>query len=256
MTGSIFIRVSGTSGKVAEVMEIRRRTMLRVTGVVGILGGIAACGRGVQPQEAGSAGATSSNSSAGQAASTSMPTAAPSWRGALDIQVEPDLASRGFTPTSPQGEVVEADGGLKVTVPENSKVNRASNENGVPETRILLPGAETGFPRLLVQHVESFGRSLAEETQVQEVFLSTEKSRNSYVYRSREQWPGAKEAIAMSWSSSAPLENGDEIPVDGIAFWLADDAGGGWVLYAAAPKGEMREGTPLWEALFSVQLPA
>lgn len=47
-----------------------------------------------------------------------------------------------------------------------------------------------------------------------------------------------------------------ELPVDGIAFWLADDAGGGWVLYTAAPKGEMREGAPLWEASFSVQLPA
>lgn len=252
-TSSAFARANGTSGKVVEVMWLKRRAVVRLIGAAGVLGGLAACGRGTQPQTAGSSAPAGAG---GEAVSEPTAAAVPSWRSAVDIQVEPDMASRGFKPTAPQGKVVEVDGGLKVIVPEGSKIDRGSNDKGIPELRILLPDAEIGFPRLLVQHVKSFGRSLAEETQVQEVILSTEKSRNSYVCRSREQWPGAKEAIAMSWSSSAPLENGDELPVDGIAFWLADDSGGGWVLYAAAPKGEMREGTPLWETLFSARLPA
>lgn len=253
--------VSGTSGKAAEAMGLRRRMVLGVIGISGLLGVVGACGRSSGKQVVGNGGSASPStaagaSSVGQAASPPAPTAAPSWRGSLEIPLEPDFASRSFSPTAPQGDVVDIEGGLKVTVPKGSKVTPVPSDNDVSETVIELPGAEYGLPRLLIDHVKSFGRSLAEETLTQEVLLSTEKSRSSYVYRSREQWPGAKEAIAMSWSSSSTLQDGQELPVDVLAFWLADDAGGGWVLYATAPKGELHEGAPLWDSLFSAQAPA
>lgn len=243
-------------------MLSRRRVVFGAL-AAGSFGVLAACGKRSdpasqytsEPQGTASAGTggVAGGSGAGGAAT---PKAVPSWRGVNEIPLEPDSPSRGFAQTSPAGDRVEADSGLSVAVPSGSKVTRRTNDYGAPETVVELPGAENGFPRLLVDYVESFGRPLVAETHAQEVFLAVEKARSSYVLRTREQWPGADEAFVMTWSTSVTLPDWTEVPMDAAGMWLGNGSGGGWVMTATAPAGELAEGRPLWDTLFSARLPS
>ncbi len=228
-----------------------------------LTGTLAACGRLSDPApqqtsgpgggaSAGAGGSTTTGSAGG--AATAKPV--PSWRSVNEIPVEPDSPSRGLAQTSPVGDEVKIDAGLGLTAPSGSKVTRRTNDYGAPETIIELPGAENGFPRLLVDYVKSFGRSLTEETHAQEVFLAMEKARSSYVLRTREQWPGADEAFAITWSTSVTLPDWSKVPMDAAGLWLGNGAGGGWVMIATAPVGGLADGKPLWDTLLSARLPS
>ncbi len=152
-------------------------------------------------------------------------------------------------PKSPSGDPVEVHG-LTLTAPAGATVSEVSNSEGNPATEILMPGANNGIPRVRVRRVESFGRSLVDETYAQEVLLVSERQTN--VFRTKETWPHMKEAYIITWDTSVPASDGSNLPLSALGFWLGDTETSGWTLYATAERGKL-ENSPLWDVTFSAR---
>ena len=222
-----------------------RRTMLVATAAT--LGAIAACGS--REPDDGATGARHSQDGGDSDAASPRPT----WRNAGEVPVEPDGEPRHVAQTSPEGRIITVQG-VTLTVPQAASDAEFTDQAGDPGTQIRIDGAEHYFPRVAVQQAEHFGRPLLQETYNQEVLLDSQNM--LYVTRSRETWPGTDEAFLMTWADHAEDENGNTIDIDGLGFWLSDGTeDGGWVIYAAAPTGQLTEGSPTWNTAFSLQLP-
>lgn len=178
-------------------------------------------------------------------------TSVPSWRPVTEIPEVPDSPPRGIKPTSPAGQQTEVEG-LSLTVPEDAEVTKITNAAGKPSTEIVLKDAKDGFPRVRVRQVPDFGRSLQVETYAQEAFMAAEGIR--YLNRTREEWPGAADAYVITWETGVALKNGSELPLSVVGFWIGNGQGGGWTLYATAPRGEL-ESSGLWDLVFSARIP-
>lgn len=187
------------------------------------------------------------------ASSSARPSPSPgetsTWRPVSDIRVVPDTQPRNVQPKSPSGDPVEVHG-LTLTAPAGATVSEVSNSEGNPATEILMPGAHNGVPRVRVRRVESFGRSLVDETYAQEVLLVSERQTN--VFRTKETWPHMKEAYIITWNTSVPTSDGSNLPLSALGFWLGDTETSGWTLYATAERGKL-ENSPLWDVTFSAR---
>ena len=166
-----------------------------------------------------------------------------------DIPVVPDTQPRNVQPTSPSGDPVEVHG-LTLTAPSGATVSEVSNSEGNPATEILMPGAHDGIPRVRVRRVESFGRSIVDETHAQEVLLVSERRTN--VFRTKETWPRMKEAYVITWDTSVPASDGSDLPLSALGLWLGDTETSGWTLFATAEQGKL-ENSPLWDVTFSAR---
>ena len=129
-------------------------------------------------------------------------------------------------------------------------VGEVSNSEGNPATEILMPGAHNGIPRVRVRRVESFGRSIVDETHAQEVLLVSERRTN--VFRTKETWPHMKEAYVITWDTSVPASDGSDLPLSALGLWLGDTETSGWTLFATAEQGKL-ENSPLWDVTFSAR---
>ena len=215
-----------------------RRAVLIPLGVAG-LSYIAGCS-GRSGQAAGVASSVRPSLSPGETST---------WRPVSDIQVVPDTQPRNVQPTSPSGDPVEVHG-LTLTAPSGATVSEVSNSEGNPTTEILMPGASNGVPRVRVRRVESFGRSLVDETYTQEMLLVTERRTN--VFRTKETWPHMKEAYVITWDTSVPASDGSDLPLSALGLWLGDTETSGWTLFATAEQGKL-ENSPLWDVTFSAR---
>lgn len=234
---------------------MNRRRLIASAAVAGGLAALVACGRDSQGGSGGASqgGGTAASAGTGSAAPTSDPTAVPSRRSAEDVPVVPDSPSRGLTPTTPSGDETTVEG-LTVTAPSGSVVEGKTNSAGRPATKIEMPGAEDGIPSVLVSRVPSFGRSLVEETYAQESLLDAESEKHSYVRRTQETWPGAEDAYVITWVGKVVKNDGSQKLLDAMGFWISDGPDSGWSLIATARQGEMVEGCPLWDTVFSARL--
>lgn len=223
---------------------LSRRSLLVPLGVAG-LSYVTGCS-GRSSRAAGS-------SSSGGAGTSGRPSPSPgetsTWRPIEDIQVVPDTQPRNMQPTSPSGDPVEVHG-LTLTAPGGATVSEVSNSEGKPMTEILMPGAQNGIPRVRVRRVESFGRSLVDETYAQEVLLVSERQTN--VFRTKETWPHMKEAYIITWDTSVPTSDGSNLPLSALGLWLGDTETSGWTLFATAEHGKL-ENSPLWDVTFSAR---
>ena len=215
-----------------------RRAVLIPLGVAG-LSYIAGCS-GRSGQAAGVASSVRPSPSPGETST---------WRPVSDIQVVPDTQPRNVQPTSPSGDPVEVHG-LTLTAPSGATVSEVSNSEGNPATEILMPGAHNGIPRVRVRRVESFGRSLVDETYTQEMLLVTERRTN--VFRTKEAWPHMKEAYVITWDTSVPTSDGSNLPLSALGLWLGDTETSGWTLFATAEQDKL-ENSPLWDVTFSAR---
>lgn len=216
-----------------------RRAVLIPLGAAGLVSCLAGCsGRGGQ-----AAGAASS------ARPSPSPGETSTWRPVSDIPVVPDTQPRNVQPTSPSGDPVEVHG-LTLTAPADATVSEVSNSEGNPATEILMPGAHDGIPRVRVRRVESFGRSIVDETHAQEVLLVSERRTN--VFRTKETWPHMKEAYVITWDTSVPASDGSDLPLSALGLWLGDTETSGWTLFATAEQGKL-ENSPLWDVTFSAR---
>ena len=204
-----------------------------------------------QSASASSSGGASHAPGASDAASTGD-SGSPSARPVADIPLVPDAAPRGVTPVSPEGEATEVEG-LTLILPAGSSVQAIDNSAGNPATEIQMPSAEGGIPRVRVRRVESYGRALVEETYAQESLLVAEAS--TAVLRTREEWPGAAEGYLITWDTEVAMQDGSQLPLSSLGFWLDDGKGGGWTLIATAKRGQLEEGSELWNTVFSAKLP-
>lgn len=199
------------------------------------------------------AGCSGRSGQAAGAASSGRPSPSPgetsTWRPVSDIPVVPDTQPRNVQPTSPSGNPVEVHG-LTLTAPSGATVSEVSNSEGNPATEILMPGAHDGIPRVRVRRVESFGRSLVDETYTQEMLLVSERRTN--VFRTKETWPHMKEAYVITWDTSVPASDGSDLPLSALGLWLGDTETSGWTLFATAGQGKL-ENSPLWDVTFSAR---
>ena len=199
------------------------------------------------------AGCSGRSGQAAGAASSGRPSPSPgetsTWRPVSDIPVVPDTQPRNVQPTSPSGDPVEVHG-LTLTAPADATVSEVSNSEGNPATEILMPGAHNGIPRVRVRRVESFGRSIVDETHAQEVLLVSERRTN--VFRTKETWPHMKEAYVITWDTSVPASDGSDLPLSALGLWLGDTETSGWTLFATAGQGKL-ENSPLWDVTFSAR---
>lgn len=195
------------------------------------------------------AGASSSSGAGASGRPSPSPGETSTWRPVSDIRVVPDTQPRNVQPKSPSGDPVEVHG-LTLTAPAGATVSEVSNSEGHPATEILMPGANNGIPRVRVRRVESFGRSLVDETYAQEVLLVSERQTN--VFRTKETWPHMKEAYIITWDTSVPTSDGSNLPLSALGLWLGDTETSGWTLYATAERGKL-ENSPLWDVTFSAR---
>ena len=107
-----------------------------------------------------------------------------------------------------------------------------------------------GEPIRHIRRVESFGRSLVDETYTQEMLLVTERRTN--VFRTKETWPRMKEAYVITWDTSVPASDGSDLPLSALGLWLGDTEASGWTLFATAEQGKL-ENSPLWDVTFSAR---
>ena len=228
-----------------------RKDVLRLTGIGVLSSFLTACIR------SGNKSTDRSNDDA-----HTLGTIAPSYRPIASIPVEPELDSRNIGPIKPEGEE-KAIEGVKLTLPKGSKETPSTTSTGIPSTIIEMPDADQGYPRLNVMKVDSFGRSLLNESYSQECLLSAERT-NSYVTRTREKWPGTDDAYMITWHMSIKVSESETQELDALGLWLGvspsrdaeDRSDRGWVLYAAAPSGQLNENSDVWKAAFSIVLPS
>ena len=221
-----------------------RRAVLIPLGVAGLSYVVGCSGRSGK-----GAGASSSSGAGASGRPSPSPGETSTWRPVSDIRVVPDTQPRNVQPTSPSGDPVEVHG-LTLTAPAGATVSEVSNSEGNPATEILMPGAHNGVPRVRVRRVESFGRSLVEETHAQEVLLVSERQIN--VFRTKETWPHMKEAYVITWDTSVPASDGSNLPLSALGLWLGDTETSGWTLFATAERGKL-ENSPLWDVTFSAR---
>ena len=221
-----------------------RRAILIPLGVAGLSYVVGCSGRSGK-----GAGASSSSGAGASGRPSPSPGETSTWRPVSDIRVVPDTQPRNVQPKSPSGDPVEVHG-LTLTAPAGATVSEVSNSEGNPATEILMPGANNGIPRVRVRRVESFGRSLVDETYAQEVLLVSERQTN--VFRTKETWPHMKEAYIITWDTSVPASDGSNLPLSALGFWLGDTETSGWTLYATAERGKL-ENSPLWDVTFSAR---
>lgn len=221
-----------------------RRAVLIPLGVAGLSYVVGCSGRSGK-----GAGASSSSGAGASGRPSPSPGETSTWRPVSDIRVVPDTQPRNVQPTSPSGDPVEVHG-LTLTAPAGATVSEVSNSEGNPATEILMPGAHNGVPRVRVRRVESFGRSLVDETHAQEVLLVSERQIN--VFRTKETWPHMKEAYVITWDTSVPASDGSNLPLSALGLWLGDTETSGWTLFATAERGKL-ENSPLWDVTFSAR---
>jgi len=192
----------------------------------------------------------------------SLATVAPSRRPVTSISAEPEYDSRHVAPVTPKGEEKEVEG-AKLILPIGSKETRSTTSTGIPCTIIEMPNADKGYPRLNLMKVDSFGRTLLEESHSQEALLSADGT-NSYVARTREKWPGTDDAYMITWHMSIKISESETQELDALGLWLGispgygaeDRSDHGWVLYATAPSGQLNENSDVWKSAFSIVLPS
>ncbi|TRW44974.1 hypothetical protein [Georgenia yuyongxinii] len=165
----------------------------------------------------------------------------------------PTDAPLGLVPSDAAGREVSPVDGLTLTVPDATSEEAPTTDKGMTTAVYRLPGgdAASGLPALQVQGGDP-GRGLAEETYVQQQLL-VGAGINSDIHRSAEEWPGAAEAVALTWSQSVEEDGGGTHTNDVLQLWLVDEQGRTYSVMAVAPEGEL-DGSAAEDAVLSATL--
>ncbi|WP_127132238.1 hypothetical protein [Georgenia sp. SYP-B2076] len=160
----------------------------------------------------------------------------------------------GISPTRPTGDAVDPVKGLTLTLPGGTEEESSKEESGLTTVVYRLPGgdAASGLPVIQVQSDDG-GRDLTEETYTQQQAL-VGAGINSDVHRSAETWPGAAEAMALTWTQAVEEDGGGSHANDVFWLWLVDEQGRGYNVMAVAPEGELEPGSETYDAVLSATL--
>lgn len=157
----------------------------------------------------------------------------------------------GLEPSSPSGEETEVLPGLSITLPDGSVIHDPGTPEGAEETvTYRMPDAVGGLPALQVS--TGTGIDIYSETWVREKSFSIDAAYDD-VHRSVEQWPGAAQAVAFSWSEEVPLATGEVLATEVASLWLVTEEGQFYSVMAVAPAGEL-EGSAVLDAMLSAEL--
>lgn len=147
--------------------------------------------------------------------------------------------------------------GMTLIVPNAAVSGEQVNERGLPVTTIQLGGEGDLLPNFVVTYVKQAGKTLDDETHLQEAFLLGSGREDTYVMRTPEKWMlGGKEvpACLMTWTHRAQGQDGSVVERDNAAFWVTNDAGGFWRIIAHAPIGQLKEDSSTWQAMLSAKV--
>lgn len=147
--------------------------------------------------------------------------------------------------------------GMTLTVPETAVSREQVNDQGLPVTTVQLGGTQDMLPNFVVTYLKEAGKTLDDETHLQEAFLLGPGREDTYVMRTPETWMlGTKEvpACLMTWTHRGKGGDGGTVERDNAALWITNDAGGYWRIIAHAPIGELTETSPTWQAMLSAKV--
>jgi len=200
-------------------------------------------------------GASGAGTSTG--ASSGAPTgdaATPSSASGLDDFVAPTAAPLGIRPTTPEGTRTEVFPGLTFTLPTTATEVDGRTTTGQAPNRVFRLGApgET-FPALEVVDMGAGGGSLASSTWTQEKLALADPAITD-IRRSLESWPGAAEAVAITWTQTVG-EGEDEITLDSLLLWVRATSGDAFRIAVHAPTGHL-EGSDALAVALSAELSA
>ena len=139
--------------------------------------------------------------------------------------------------------------GMTLTVPETAVSREQVNDQGLPVTTVQLGGTQDLLPNFVVTYLKEAGKTLDDETHLQEAFLLGPGREDTYVMRTPETWMlGTKEvpACLMTWTHRGKGSDGGTVERDNAALWITNDAGGYWRIIAHAPIGELTKTSPTW----------
>ena len=92
--------------------------------------------------------------------------------------------------------------GMTLTLPEVAVSEEQTNQQGLPVTTIRLAGPQEDLPNFVVTYIKEAGKTLDDETHLQEALLLGPGRTDTYVMRTPEKWMmGQKEvpACLMTW---------------------------------------------------------
>ena len=147
--------------------------------------------------------------------------------------------------------------GMTLTVPDNAISAEQKNQQGLPVTTIKLGGAPEILPTLIVTYLKESGKTLDDETHLQEAFLLGPGREDTYVMRTPETWLLGKKkvpACLMTWTHREQGRDGSTIERDNAALWITNDAGGYWRIIAHAGVGQLKEDSLTWQAMLSAKV--
>lgn len=166
--------------------------------------------------------------------------------------VAPKSPSLGITQASAPGTPTEVFDGLTVTLPPTAREDTAYTPQGsapgrafrlspdganLPAVEVVAPGVTTG--------------SLAAVSWTDESVMLADPSITD-VRRSVESWPGATEAVAMSWTQEVATAP-EPVTLDAFVLWLRDAAGQTYKISAYVPTGTLA-GSEAYAIVLSSQL--
>ena len=168
-------------------------------------------------------------------------------RAAVMAPEDPPL---GLVPSSPEGDSVEVLPGLIVTVPEGAVVREpAVTDPSVETVTYRMDGAVDGLPALQIKSGTDL--DIHAQTWLEEQSMTIDATITD-IHRSVEDWPGAAQAVAFSWTSEVTTSSGPA-KNDVATLWLVTDSGQFYSLMAVAREGTLQD-SEVHEALLSAEL--
>ena len=236
--------------------SLDRRSMLGMGVVVAVSGVLSGCSGSTESADSSASASQPATPSGGSASSAAASPTVPEWRPASELSVAPDLPSRGVKQTSPSGKSASMYG-MTLTLPEVAVSEEQTNQQGLPVTTIRLAGPQEDLPNFVVTYIKEAGKTLDDETHLQEALLLGPGRTDTYVMRTPEKWMmGQKEvpACLMTWTHREQGRDGSTIERDNAALWITNDSGGYWRIIAHAPVGQLKEGGSTWQAMLSAKV--
>ena len=150
--------------------SLDRRSMLGMGVVVAVSGVLSGCSGSTESADSSASASQPATPSGGSASSAAASPTVPEWRPASELSVAPDLPSRGVKQTSPSGKSASMYG-MTLTLPEVAVSEEQTNQQGLPVTTIRLAGPQEDLPNFVVTYIKEAGKTLDDETHLQEALL-------------------------------------------------------------------------------------
>lgn len=180
----------------------------------------------------------------GATGGTGTPTAGPAGTGSVPSSGSPEGvtvptgASLGLVFTPSEGSRTEVFPGLTLTLPATAREESGYQAQGTaPGRAFRLGAAGQNLPAVEVVSLGAGAGSLSSVSWTNEKLMAADPAVTN-LRRAVETWPGASEAVAMSWTQKVG-EGVDASTLDAVMMWVRAESGDAFRVAAYVPTGTL-----------------